>query len=177
MDRMPEPLTSFRQFVEADLRRAARLIIKVQDEIDPQCRIAAPEGEYAIAITLPPGTDERNHVFKRVSNFMAVKQSPSFILASELQVPDCVYAIGVSHKEAHACLSRVDRQPKPWTKHNFGAVQWMSRAQIGAEYLDILPRGGRTLSVAELDELEAWFGPYGKFPAVHVPSGEMRGIR
>lgn len=33
MDRLPEPLTSFRQIVEADLRRAARLIIKVQDEI------------------------------------------------------------------------------------------------------------------------------------------------
>ncbi len=40
MEPLPEPLTTFRQFVEADLRRAARLVIKVQDEIDPQFRIA-----------------------------------------------------------------------------------------------------------------------------------------
>ena len=46
MDRMvPEPRT-FKELVEADLRRAARLIIKVQDEVDPQFRIATPEGDY-----------------------------------------------------------------------------------------------------------------------------------
>jgi hypothetical protein len=53
MDRLvPEPRT-FKELVEADLRRAARLVIKVQDEIDPQFRIATPEGDYWIAVTLP----------------------------------------------------------------------------------------------------------------------------
>ena len=53
MDRLPEPLTTFRQYVEADLRRVARLIIKVQDEIDPQFRFSTPEGDYHLAVTLP----------------------------------------------------------------------------------------------------------------------------
>jgi hypothetical protein len=39
---------SFREMVEADLRRAARLVIKVQDEIDPQLRVATPTGDWAI---------------------------------------------------------------------------------------------------------------------------------
>jgi hypothetical protein len=91
MDRMvPEPRT-FNELVEADLRRAARLIIKVQDEIDPQFRFATPEGDYWIAVTLPRETHERMMMLRRVSAFMAWKKALGFILASELQVPDCLY--------------------------------------------------------------------------------------
>ena len=69
MDRMvPEPRT-FKELVEADLRRAARLIIKVQDEIDPQFRIATPEGDYHLAVTLPGESRERTMVLRRVSTF------------------------------------------------------------------------------------------------------------
>ena len=46
MDRIIEPVT-FKDLVEADLRRAARLVIEIQDEIDPQFWIATPEGDYA----------------------------------------------------------------------------------------------------------------------------------
>src|SRR5712671_525710 len=95
MDRMvPEPQT-FKELVEADLRRTARLIIKVQDEIDPQFRIATPEGDYWLAVTLPRETRERMMMPRRVSAFMAWKKALGFILSSELQVPDCVYALGV----------------------------------------------------------------------------------
>ena len=59
MNRLPEPLTTFKEFVEADLRRAARLVIKVQDEIDPQFRIATPEGDYSLAVTLPARAVDR----------------------------------------------------------------------------------------------------------------------
>jgi hypothetical protein len=52
MDRLPEPLTTFRESVEADLRRAARLIIKVQDEIDPQFRFSTQDGDYSLVVTL-----------------------------------------------------------------------------------------------------------------------------
>ena len=38
MERLPHDPKNFREVVEADLRRAARLVIKVQDEIDPQLR-------------------------------------------------------------------------------------------------------------------------------------------
>ncbi len=44
MERLPHDPRSLRELVEADLRRAARLLIKIQDEIDPQFRIATPEG-------------------------------------------------------------------------------------------------------------------------------------
>ena len=57
MDRVKEPFT-FKDLVEADLRRAVRLITKLQDEIDPQFRIATPEGDYWIALQLPP---DKNH--------------------------------------------------------------------------------------------------------------------
>ncbi len=55
MDRLPHDPRNFRELVEADLRRPARLIIKIQDEIDPQFRIATPEVDYWIAVTLPSG--------------------------------------------------------------------------------------------------------------------------
>ena len=54
MDRLPDPVSTFREIVEADLRRAARLVITVQDEIDPQFRIACPDGVYP-AVHLPSG--------------------------------------------------------------------------------------------------------------------------
>jgi hypothetical protein len=53
-----EPKT-LREFVEADLRHAARLIIKIQDEIDPQFRFSTPEGDYHLAVTLPADDYER----------------------------------------------------------------------------------------------------------------------
>jgi hypothetical protein len=173
MERLPEPLTTFRQFVEADLWRAARLIVKVQDEIDPQFRFATPDGDYHLAVTLPGDGRERQLMLQRVSTFMAWKQAASFILASELSEPDCVYALGVSHREVHACLVRVRRHPRPWDASSFGTVEWLARDQVGQEMVDLLPRGARAISTTELAMLEKWFGASGKFPAVHVPSGEV----
>ena len=176
MDRLPEPLTTFRQFVEADLRRAVRLIIGVQDELEPQVRMAASDGDYLVTVTLPSGTSERQRLFRRLSNFMASKQSPSFTLACELSEPDCVYALGVSHKDVHACVSLIQRDFRPWTKHNFGPIEWLPRSAIDPEMIDLLPRGARTLTAHDLDELEVCFGAAGKFPAVHITSGDVRGL-
>ena len=128
MDRLPEPLTSFRQIVEADLRRAARLIIRVQDEIDPQFRLATPAGDYHLVVTLPDDDAERRRMLARVSTYMAFRQAASFVLASELSVPDSVYALGVSHREVYACLARIRREPRPWTKASFGPVEWLWRS-------------------------------------------------
>jgi hypothetical protein len=181
MDRMvPEPRT-FRELVEADLRRAARLIIRVQDEVDPQFRIATPEGDYSIAVTLPREARERTMMMRRVSAFMAWKKAVGFILASELQVPDCVYALGVMRQEVHACLARITRTSKPWTAANFGKVEWMDRSLIGQEMIDLLPRSalgdaGRAMSKTEIAMLERWFGTEGIYPAVHIETGEVRGV-
>ena len=38
MELLPIEPPNFKEIVEADLRRAARLVVKVQDEIDPQFR-------------------------------------------------------------------------------------------------------------------------------------------
>jgi hypothetical protein len=177
---VPEPRT-FKELVEADLRRAARLIIKVQDEIDPQFRIATPEGDYSIAVTLPGEPRERMLIMRRVTAFMAWKKASGFILASELLVPDCVYALGVMRDEVVACLARIIRTPKPWTAANFGEVEWMDRSLVGQEMIDLLPRSalgdaGRAMSKTEIAMLEKWFGKEGIYPAVHIETNEVRGV-
>lgn len=83
MDRLPHDPRNLREIVEADLRRAARLVIKVQDEIDPQIRIATPEGDYWIAVTLPADSYGRKVVLRNLSLFMAWKQALGFTLASD----------------------------------------------------------------------------------------------
>jgi hypothetical protein len=75
MDPLPHEPKTLPQFVEADLRRAPRLIIKVQDEIEPQFRFSTCEGGYHLAVTLPPADDERRSTLRRVSAFMGWKQT------------------------------------------------------------------------------------------------------
>ena len=94
MDRIIEPVT-FKDLVEADLRRAARLVIKIQDEIDPQFRIATPEGDYWIAVQLPSAENERQLIFEQLAIFMAWKRALAFTIACELLTPDCVWCCGI----------------------------------------------------------------------------------
>jgi len=176
MDPLPHDPRTLREIVEADLRRAARLIIKVQDEIDPQFRFSTPEGDYHLAVMLPADANERRAMLKRVSAFMAWKQAMGFSLASELMEPDCVYCLGVWGNEVHGCLARIRRHPRPWTTANFGPVEWLDRPQIGQEMIDLLPQGPRAMTPKETAMLHKWFGPEGKFPAVHLPTGELRGV-
>lgn len=150
--------------------------MKVQDEIDPQFRFSTPEGDYHLAVTLSTDDYERRAMLKRVSAFMAWKQARSFSLASELMQPDCVYCLGVSGTEVHACLARITRHPRPWTTANFGPIEWIDRSQIGHEMIDLLSQGPRAMTPKETATLHKWFGPEGKLPAVHLPTGELRGV-
>ena len=99
--------------VEADLRRAARAIIKVQDELDFQFRIATRQGDYAIAVTMPNDPHERSAMLRRVGTFMAWKQALAFSMAVELVEPDAIYCVGISPHERHGCLARITRAPNP----------------------------------------------------------------
>ena len=100
MERLAHEPKNFHDLVEADLRRAARLIIKIQDEIDPQWRIATPSGDWWIATTLPKNDDRGRAVILRVlATFMVWKQALGFTLASELVEPDCVYCCGIGGAE------------------------------------------------------------------------------
>ena len=108
--RLDKPI-AFRELVLADLYRGQRLVEKIHpDPIDPQFRIATAMGDVWIAMQLPADLGERNRHLAMVSDFMAWQLSPCFIIASELQVPDCVYAMGVSHTETIACLSVIKRR-------------------------------------------------------------------
>ena len=78
-------------------------------------------------------------------------------------------------------MARITRTPKPWTSKNFSEVEWMTRGQIGQEMIDLLPRSavgdaGRVMSKRELAMLEKWFGKEGIYPAVHIETGEVRGV-
>lgn len=167
---------TFRDIVEADLRRAARLVIKVQDEIDPQFRIATPEGDYWLAVTLPGDATERNAMLRRIRAFLAWKQATAFTFASELVDPDCVYCVGIAGRERHACLSRIRRHPMPWTAASFGTIEWLPETSIDPEIAALLPDGPRPMTPKEVAAAEKWFGREGRFPAVHIATGELRGL-
>lgn len=160
---LPHTPRNFREIVLADLLRAQRLILRIGDEIDPQFRIASPEGDWWIGMTLDRDLTERKRQMALISTFMASKLSPSFTMASELAEPDAVYCVGVSHHECHAVVSLIERQPL-----KFLPEQWLAREQIDPEVLAMLPKGKMSLDTRTLAELEDWFGPDGKFPALRI---------
>jgi hypothetical protein len=176
MDPLPTAPRTFQEIVEADLRRAVRLVVKVQDEIDPQLRIATPEGDFWIAVTLPSDDAGRRGVLAALSTFMVWKQAQAFTFASELVEPDSIYCAGISARERHACLSRIRRIPRPWTAASFGGVEWLPEDAIDPELIALLPRAPRALTPKEVAACNAWFGKEGKFPAVHIGTGEVRGV-
>ena len=164
MDPIIEPVT-FKDVVEADLRRAARLVIKIQDEIDPQFRIATPEGDYWIAMQLPPQESERHILLGHLATFMAWKQALAFTLACELFSPDCVWCCGIARNERHACISRIDREPRPWAAKSFELVEWLPVSSIDPVIAGLLPLGPRVMTPKGISGLQKWFG-----------TGEVRGV-
>ena len=176
MDPLPHTPRSFRELVEADLRRGARMIIKIQDEIDWHFRMATSEGDFAIAVTMPREDDERRTMLRRIATFMAWKQVAGFSLTVETFEPDAVYCVGISVREKISCMARIKREPRPWTAVNFSQVEWLQEASIDPAIASLLPVGSRAMTPKEIAALQKWFGVAGKFPAVHVPSGEVRGL-
>ena len=79
-----------------------------------------------------------------------------------------VYCFGATHKEQLAAISLIERNPL-----RFAKLQWLSPEQIGGEIRNLLPKGAITLDAGMIDELKEYFGPQGKFPAVHIESGRV----
>lgn len=152
-----------RSLVVSDLLRAQRLIRRIGDEIDPQFRIASPEGDQWIGLTLPDDDAERKRRLGLLSDYMAWWLSPGFIMAAELAHPDAVFCCGVTARERAWCTSRITRQPL-----SFGEIEWQSNEILGDEVPGLLPTGRRWLSEKRIEELKEWFGPQGKFPAVFL---------
>lgn len=173
MDRLPNAPTTFREIVEADLRRAARLIVKHQAELDPQFRIGTPKGDWHIAISFPADEAGRREVFKAVATFMAWKQAAFFTIATELLTPDAVWCGGIAAHERWASMARITRSPEPWTANNFGPVEWLSESNIDAVLLDLLPTSPQPFTPKDYQAMLAWFGKSGRFPAINLSTGAV----
>ena len=176
IDRLDKPADSLRDIVESDLRRAARLIIRVQDEIDPQFRFATPEGDYYLAVTLPSDPERRSVMLDRIKTLMAWKQVRGFTISSELMEPDAIYTLGVFHDEVISGIIHIERSAKPWSKTIFKRLEWLPASTADPILLDLLPRGPRAMTPKDVSMCQKWFGPESEFPLVHVETGELRDV-
>lgn len=109
----------------------------------------------------------------RVSLFMAWRRALGFTLATEIFTPDAVYCVGVTASERQCCLARIAREPQPWTKANFGPVEWLPAASIDPAIVALLPVRPWPMTPKEISGLEPWFGAAGRFPAVRIATGEL----
>lgn len=173
---LPHDPTTFKEVVEADLRRAARLIISVQDEIDWQWRFASPDGDYHIVTTMPSDPYERTAMLRRIETFMVWRQALGYTMACETFEPDAVYCVGVGRIGKASCLARIRREPRPWTAANFGDVEWLPESSIDPVMVKLWPANPRPLTPKDVSALDKWFGSSGKFPAVHLPSRTLKGV-
>lgn len=161
----PPPQT-WPEFVLADLQRGIRLIQKISpDPIDPQLRIGTPEGDYWIGITLGDSDAVRHERLQLIKDFLAWKQAVSLIWVSELLEPDAVIAVGFAAENVFGLLCRIERQPL-----TFAQPVFLPATQIDEKLLQLLPRGSRTVTAADINRLEQYFGPEGLFPAVQLSS-------
>lgn len=158
---------TLRDLLLADFERAQRLVASVHPApIDPQFRIATPEGDYALAITLTDNPKQRMKRLALVSDFMASKLSFGFTLASQMHEPDSVMAVGLLLDEFDALISLIDRTPVIGPAPSFSTPKRVRRENVDPIILGLRPSGTRVLTKARERELAAWFGPQGRFPAV-----------
>jgi hypothetical protein len=134
--------TPLLRLVRADLERAQHLVCKAHPApIDPQFRIASPDGDWRIGITLTENVKERARRLALVSDFMAWKLSPGFILATELHEPDALVSVGVRRDNYAALISLIRREPL-----GFEPAKLLKRENIDPAMLALLPRGTRTIT-------------------------------
>lgn len=173
MDPLPFQPRTFRDVVEADLRRAGRLIVRVQDQLDPQVRVGTPSGDLALAVTLPADDKGRLELLSALAVFMAWKEAACLTFTSELHEPDAIWCCGISRTERHACLVPIRRHPKPWDSSSFGEVEWLPADSIDPAIAGLLPASPQPLTPAMVSEMTRWFGRKGRFPAVNLTTGEI----
>ena len=148
---------------------AQRLLRKVHpDPIDPQFRIATPEGDFWLGVTLPDAADGRARLFTALKKLLAYKRALAFTLASESHVPDAVMCIGVSAADRLMCLSRIEREPL-----GFSEPEWMASTSIDPMVVNLMPNALMNVTGDDLRQLQGWFGADGMFPIVHIESKKI----
>ena len=160
-----------RELVLQDLRRGMRLMMRVQEDIDPQFRIATPEGDIAVSATFPESVTAKRELFALLGKFFAWKQALAYTMTFNLAQPNALMTVGVSARDAVGCILRFAGEPGTLSEMSFEEPVWVSPDSIGDEFLSLLPERTSVLSEDDLRELESWFGVEGRFPAVHIATG------
>lgn len=159
---------NLREIVLKDLERGMRLTLRIQDEIDPQFRIATLGGDLHVAITFPEDPSERSWLMGRFRTYLLAKQAVAFTLVTELARPECLFAAGVSFREVVAASIHKTDSKQPWTEKSFSDPVWHRREDVGDDIVDLLPRGAGAINEADLVELDSLFGTEGRFPVVNI---------
>jgi hypothetical protein len=147
--------------------QAQKLILAAGDDgaMDPLFRIMTREGDYLVSMPIAEDPSGHEHQLKVLSWFMAIKATHVFTVAGYLMDPEAVFCFGASEERQAAAVAEIEREPT-----RFGAVEWLSPEWIEDELLGLLS-GGDTLDATAFAEVEAYFGPNGRFPAVRLGGG------
>jgi hypothetical protein len=161
-------LLSIKGIVLAGLMQAQKLILAGGGlgGIDPLFRIMTPEGDYLVSMPIAEDPAEHRHQLQLLSMFMALKHTHVFTVAGQLVDPEAVYCFGASEERQAAVMAPMERGPA-----RFGSVEWLQPDQIEEEILNLLPPGTQAPPGSVLPELDAYFGPHGKFPAIRLGGG------
>ena len=76
--------------------------------------MATPEGDYALAVTMPKCNLQRQMMLRQIEKLMIWKQVTGFTLAVETYEPAAVYCAGISARERASCMARIKRESRPW---------------------------------------------------------------
>jgi hypothetical protein len=168
---MQKAATTLSELVLCDLARAQRLMLRVQDDIEPQYRIATPEGDYHAAPTLADDEAERRRQMEVLQWLMSWKQAFAYVMASGLCQPDAIYAIGVTPFEVVGTIAGIVR--RNGAPVGFEEPCWLDRSQIADEMVDLLPREPQTLTPEMFRAIELHYGAAGKFPVMRISDGRL----
>lgn len=144
-----------KRVVLLDLERGMRLMLRVQDEIDPQFRFATPEGDVAVAVTFLSELEGMRDLFDLLRVFCAWKQVLAYTMTFNIAEPNTLMTVGVSGANAIGCMLRVDGSAAKLSEASFGEPGWVMRESIDDEFLSLLPKGKTELSFNDVSELEA----------------------
>jgi hypothetical protein len=98
---LPPIPTSLQQLVLADLERAQQLIIKHHAELDPQWRIASPNGDYYLATHLQANPELRTSCSMQSVCSWPGNQQPRSLVQPSYKTPEPC-AVHWSHRPS--CL-------------------------------------------------------------------------
>jgi len=161
----PNPLPrSWYEFVMADLQHAIRLIQKTHPvPIDTQFRLASRNGHYFIALPLGQTEQDRLQRMKAIKDFMAWKGVSYFIMVSQTSEAgaNTVTVTAICAGAFIAMKSSVSCNPLDFSKPRL-----LAHYNIERDVIDLLPRMSHVFPPHRIRQLNRWFGPNGKYPAV-----------